>query len=91
MKSATTQIIGYSTGFCPYCIRAKRLLTHKGVRFFEIRVDCDPEQWVAMERRSGRNTVPQIFIGEGHIGGYYDMAALDRQGRLDGMLNVVRD
>ena len=90
MKFATTQIIVYSTGFCPYCIRAKRLLAHKGVRFFEIRVDRDPEQRVAMERRSGRNTVPQIFIGEDHIGGYDDMAALDRQGRLDGMLNVVR-
>lgn len=90
MRFAKSQILVYSTGFCPYCIRARRLLNRKRVRFLEIRVDRDPEQWVEMERRSGRNTVPQIFVGETHVGGYDDMATLDRQGELDGILNIVR-
>jgi glutaredoxin 3 len=76
----------YATAFCPYCVRARRLLTRKGVEFEEIRVDKDMEQMQTMIQRSQRTTVPQIFIGERHIGGYDDMAALDRAGKLDPML-----
>lgn len=77
----------YSTAFCPYCVRARRLLKNKGVEFQEIRVDKDMDQMQAMIQRSQRTTVPQIFIGEQHIGGYDDMAALDRAGKLDPMLS----
>jgi glutaredoxin 3 len=76
----------YATAFCPYCVRARRLLTRKGIEFEEIRVDKDMEQMQTMIQRSQRTTVPQIFIGERHIGGYDDMAALDRAGKLDPML-----
>jgi glutaredoxin 3 len=77
----------YATAFCPYCVRARRLLKRKGVEFEEIRVDKDMDQMRTMIQRSQRTTVPQIFIGERHIGGYDDMAALDREGKLDPMLN----
>lgn len=76
----------YATAFCPYCVRARRLLKRKGVDFEEIRVDKDPEQMRAMIQRSQRATVPQIFIGEQHIGGFDDMAALERAGKLDPLL-----
>lgn len=84
MKQA--QIFMYSTRFCPYCLRARMLLKHKGVVYEEINVGGDPDLWAEMERRSGRDTVPQIFIGELSIGGYDDMAALDRAGKLDALL-----
>ena len=76
----------YATAFCPYCVRARRLLKRKGVEFEEIRVDKDTDQMQTMIQRSHRTTVPQIFIGERHIGGYDDMAALDQAGKLDPML-----
>ncbi len=76
----------YATAFCPYCVRARRLLKQKGIEFDEIRVDKDREEMRTMIQRSQRTTVPQIFIDERHIGGYDDMAALDRAGRLDPLL-----
>jgi glutaredoxin 3 len=76
----------YATAFCPYCVRARRLLKRKGVEFEEIRVDKDAEQMRTMIQRSQRTTVPQIFIGEQHIGGFDDMAALERAGKLDPLL-----
>ena len=76
----------YSTRFCPYCMRAKSLLNRKSVEYNEIRVN-NPEIRAEMEKRSGRTSVPQIFIGEHHIGGYDDMAELDRSGKLDPLIN----
>ena len=76
----------YTTPTCPYCHAAKALLADKGVDFTEITV-LDPDLRAAMtERAHGRRTVPQIFIGDTHVGGYDDMAALDRDGGLDGLL-----
>lgn len=76
----------YTTPWCPYCNAAKSLLQGKGVDFDEIDA-LDPEIRTAMvERAHGRRTVPQIFIGETHVGGYDDMAALDRHGQLDPLL-----
>lgn len=80
-------IIMYSSGFCPYCVRARMLLERKGVTFTEIRVDLQPEQRADMIQRSGRTSVPQIFIGEFHVGGCDDMYALENQGKLDPLLN----
>ena len=76
----------YTTPTCPYCHAAKALLAEKGADYTEITV-LDPELREAMtQRANGRRTVPQIFIGETHVGGYDDMAALERQGRLDPLL-----
>ena len=76
----------YTTPTCPYCHAAKSLLAEKGVEYHVITV-LDPDLRAAMtERAHGRRTVPQIFIGETHVGGYDDMAALDRQGKLDPLL-----
>jgi glutaredoxin 3 len=76
----------YCTRFCPYCVMATRLLESKGVEVDKIQVDAQPELRLEMERLSGRHTVPQIFIGELHVGGYTDLAALDRGGELDELL-----
>ena len=77
----------YTKTFCPYCWRAKSLLESKGVSFKEIAVDFGgDEKKVMVQRASGRTTVPQIFIGEVHIGGCDDLVALDRQGKLDQLL-----
>ncbi len=80
----------YSTPVCPYCVRAKSLLKQKGVEAYEeIDVSGDASIRDAMvERAGGRRTVPQIFIGETHVGGYDDLAALDRAGKLDPLLNA---
>ena len=80
----------YTKTFCPYCWRAKLLLESKGVEYKEIAVDFGGEQkQVMVERASGRTTVPQIFIGEVHVGGCDDLVALDRNGKLDGMLKAA--
>ena len=71
------QVVMYMTAYCPYCIRARDLLQGKGAVLEEIRVDRDCEQMDAMVARSRRHTVPQIFIGDLHIGGYDDLALLD--------------
>lgn len=77
----------YSTGVCPYCNMAERLLKSKGVEEIEkIRVDLDPEQRALMMERTGRRTVPQIYIGDVHVGGFDDLSALDREGKLDPLL-----
>lgn len=77
----------YSSRVCPYCVRAEQLLTRKGVTEIEkINVDVDPTQREAMMTLTGRRTVPQIFIGERHVGGFDDLAALERAGELDALL-----
>ncbi|MDR4650824.1 MAG: glutaredoxin 3 [Nitrosomonas sp.] len=82
-----TRIIMYTTGFCPYCKMAENLLRSKGVTDIEmIRVDLDPEQRADMMGKTGRRTVPQIYIGDRHIGGYDDLARLDHQGELSSLL-----
>lgn len=82
------EIIMYATATCPYCERARRLFKRKGWQYTEIRVDQAAALWSEMEKRSGRSTVPQIFIGERHIGGYDDTAALDSQGELEVILGL---
>mgnify|MGYP001046721828 CR=1 FL=1 len=78
------EIVMYSTAWCGYCQRARNLLERKGLAVREIKIDEDPkERDVMVQRSGGRRTVPQIFIGERHIGGYEDLAALDRSGELD--------
>ncbi len=76
----------YSTAFCSYCERARALLTRKGLAYTDIKVDEDPSSREEMLRLSGgRRTVPQIFIGEQHVGGFDDLYALDRKGELDSL------
>lgn len=76
----------YTTPYCGYCLSAKRLLTQKGVDFNEIDVSRDTELRQEMMQKSGRHTVPQIWIGDTHVGGADDMFALERAGKLDPML-----
>jgi len=79
-------VLVYSTCICPYCMLAKRLLTGKGVAFDEVMVDRDDNLRAEMMERSGRRTVPQIFVGDTHVGGFDDLAALDRASKLDPLL-----
>jgi glutaredoxin 3 len=77
----------YSTGMCPFCQMAERLLREKGVvEIDKIRVDLDPARRSEMMEKTGRRTVPQIYIDDTHVGGYDDLAALERAGRLDPLL-----
>ncbi len=79
----------YTTAVCPYCLRAKALLRQRGVeRIDEIRIDADPAAMAEMMRLSGRRTVPQIFIGERHVGGCDDLYALDAAGGLRELLDA---
>jgi glutaredoxin 3 len=81
----------YATGFCPYCVQAERLLKAKGVQeIAKIRVDLEPALRQIMMSMTGRRTVPQIYVGETHVGGYDDLVALDRAGRLDPLLASIR-
>lgn len=83
----TAHITMYSTGVCPYCMRAEQLLNSKGVtEINKIRVDLDPQQRDIMMEKTGRRTVPQIYIGDTHVGGFDDLSALDRAGKLDELL-----
>jgi len=83
------RITMYSTGVCPYCQMAERLLRSKGASEIDkVRVDLEPERRVEMMEKTGRRTVPQIFIGETHVGGYDDLAALDHAGGLDPLLKA---
>ena len=82
----TAHVTVYSTAVCPYCIRAERLLEAKGVAIEKIRVDLDPEQRVLMMQKTGRRTVPQIYVGDTHVGGFDDLYALDQAGGLDPLL-----
>ena len=81
-------VLMYTTAVCPYCQRAERLLEARGVTQIErVRVDLEPRRRVEMMERTGRRTVPQIYIGETHVGGFDDLAALDRAGGLLPLLN----
>ena len=81
------KITMYSSGLCPFCQMAERLLRSKGIAAIDkIRVDLEPERRVEMMAKTGRRTVPQIYIGETHVGGFEELAALDRAGGLDGLL-----
>jgi len=82
-------VVMYSTRFCPYCVRARTLLQGKGVEFTDIGVDGRPDLRREMTRLSGRRTVPQIWIGEHHVGGFDDLARLETQGQLDRLLETV--
>jgi len=83
------KITMYSTGVCPFCQMAEKLLRAKGVAAIEkIRVDLEPERRVEMMEKTGRRTVPQIYIGETHVGGFDDLSALDRAGKLDELLGA---
>ena len=80
------KVIVYSSAHCPYCVMAKQLLERKGVKYDEIRVDLDPSKREEMMKKSQQRTVPQIFIGDTHVGGSDDLSALERDGKLDAML-----
>lgn len=83
----TARVLMYSTGVCPYCMMAERLLKSKGVDDIEkIRIDLDPQQKDIMMEKTGRRTVPQIYVGDTHVGGFDDLSALDRAGGLDPLL-----
>ena len=91
MSGATTrQVVMYSTSWCGFCERARGLLRRKGVAFDEIKLDETPAERETMMRRSGgRRTVPQIFIDDRHVGGYDELAALERAGELDALLGLA--
>ena len=81
------KVLMYSTAVCPFCLMAERLLKSKGIDNIEkVRVDLEPQRRQEMMDRTGRRTVPQIYVGERHIGGYDDLSALDRAGGLDPLL-----
>ncbi len=86
-SAARPRVVMYATDWCPYCARARRLLEEKGVSFEEIDVEAQPGARAEMiERSGGRSTVPQIFIGDTHVGGSDDLYVLDSSGRLDRLL-----
>jgi glutaredoxin 3 len=80
------EVTMYTTSWCPYCQRARKLLASKGVSFAEFDVEAKPEKRAEMQSRSGRRSVPQIFIGDQHVGGCDDLQALEAAGKLDAML-----
>ncbi|NMX90272.1 MULTISPECIES: glutaredoxin 3 [unclassified Pseudomonas] len=83
-----SQVVVYSSDYCPYCTRAKHLLQSKKVAFDEIKVDGKPQVRAEMAQKAGRTSVPQIWIGTQHIGGCDDLFALERAGKLDALLHV---
>jgi glutaredoxin 3 len=85
-RQSSPSVIVYTGSHCSSCVRAKRLLEAKGVEVVEINVETSPEVRAEMQRRSGRKTIPQIFVGERHVGGFDDLVALDRKGELDSLL-----
>ena len=84
-----TQVLMYCTAACPFCQSAERLLEQKGARVEKVRVDLEPGRRDEMMQKSGRRTVPQIWIGERHVGGCDDLYALDREGGLDPLLKAT--
>jgi glutaredoxin 3 len=82
------KVLMYATAACPFCQSAERLLLSKGAEIEKIRVDLEPERRAEMTKKSGRRTVPQIWIGSRHIGGCDDLYALDRKGELDPLLKA---
>ncbi len=88
-SDAMAHVLMYTSGFCPYCSQAERLLLSKGVTDIEkVRIDTDPERRAEMMERTGRRTVPQIYIDDFHVGGCDDLHALDRDGKLDPLLQA---
>ena len=86
-ESLMGKVLMYSTGMCPFCVRAEQLLLRKGVSCIEkVRVDLDPAQRDEMMQRTGQRTVPQIYIGDTHVGGCEELYALERSGELDPLL-----
>jgi glutaredoxin 3 len=83
---STPGVVMYTTSWCPYCERARKLLDRKNVTITEIDVESAPEKRAEMHTRSGRRSVPQIFIGDHHVGGSDDLLALDEAGKLDSLL-----
>jgi len=83
---SSTDVVMYTTSWCPYCTRAKQLFDRKGVQYTEIDVDAVEGARIEMQRRSGRTSVPQIFVGARHLGGFDDTNALDQRGELDPLL-----
>lgn len=82
------KVVMYTTGYCPFCTRAEMLLKQRGVAEIEkIRIDEDTAKRALMMERTGRRTVPQIYIGDTHVGGFDDLSALDREGKLLPLLN----
>jgi glutaredoxin 3 len=82
------EVVVYSSDYCPYCSRAKHLLASKAVDFEEIKVDGKPQIRADMTKKSGRTSVPQIWIGSVHVGGCDDLFALERAGKLDALLSA---
>jgi len=82
----SAKVLMYTTAVCPYCQMAERLLRSKGVEVEKVRIDLEPARRAEMMEKTGRRTVPQIYVGETHVGGYDDLAALDRAGGLDPLL-----
>lgn len=86
LRHSGTRVQVYYSHFCMYCVMAERLLQLKGVAYDKIRIDRNPQTRTEMERRSGRRSVPQIFIGETHVGGFTDLTVLEARGELDTLL-----
>ncbi|MFT7246297.1 MAG: glutaredoxin 3 [Candidatus Azotimanducaceae bacterium] len=85
-----TSVLMYTTRFCPFCVRAKSLLDHKHVTYEEISVDSDPDKRREMMTKAGQHTVPQIWIGNTHVGGCDELFMLERAGKLDALLQGIR-
>ncbi len=83
-----SQVTLYTTQHCPYCVSAKRLLSSKGITPVEINIEASPQYLAEMLQRSRRRSVPQIFVGDVHVGGFDDLARLDQQGGLDALLHA---
>lgn len=80
------KVVMYSTATCPFCVNAKKLLQSKGIDFEERRIDTEPQLRETMMAASGRRTVPQIWVGETHVGGFTDLWELEKSGELDALL-----
>jgi glutaredoxin 3 len=90
MTPAPAEVLMYSTNWCGYCQRARNVFERKGVAYREIKLDEEPDQRpVMLQRTGGRRSVPQIFIGDLHVGGYDALAALDRSGELNTLLGLA--
>jgi glutaredoxin 3 len=87
----TPKVVMYATAWCPFCQMAERLLVEKGVQFETIRIDLEPQRRIEMIERTQRRTVPQIYVGDHHVGGYDELSELDREGRLDPLLRGVQE
>jgi glutaredoxin 3 len=88
--NTAADVLLYTTRFCPYCVAARQLLSEKGVNFDDIAVDGDNRRRQEMQARSGRHTVPQIWVGETHVGGFDELRMLEMRGELDPLLQSVQ-